>query len=72
MIKRNALFELGQGAIVIISNGVVHRITALTHTIIAETSTSELDDVERLEDDYDRGKNNIIMKKLAMGNEDNK
>jgi len=34
--------------------GTVHRITALEDTTILEVSTTELDDVVRLEDDYGR------------------
>jgi mannose-6-phosphate isomerase len=36
--------------------GVVHRVTALEDSVIIEVSTPELDDVVRLEDDYDRAK----------------
>ena len=34
--------------------GTVHRITAITDCKILEASTSEIDDVVRLEDDYQR------------------
>jgi mannose-6-phosphate isomerase len=36
--------------------GVVHRVTALEDSVLIEVSTPELDDVVRLEDDYDRAK----------------
>ena len=37
----------------------IHRIKALTKTVIFEVSTPELDDVVRLEDDYGRTKTKI-------------
>ena len=38
----------------IIPPGTIHRIEAITDCLIYEASTSELDDVVRLEDKYDR------------------
>ena len=35
-------------------NGKIHRVSALEDSVIIEVSTPELDDVVRIEDDYDR------------------
>lgn len=45
---------VGPGATFRYRPGTVHRITALEDTTILEVSTTELDDVVRLEDDYGR------------------
>jgi mannose-6-phosphate isomerase-like protein (cupin superfamily) len=45
---------VGPGAAFRYRPGTVHRITALEDTTILEVSTTELDDVVRLEDDYGR------------------
>jgi len=37
-----------------VPRGRVHRVTALEDSVIIEVSTPELDDVVRIEDDYDR------------------
>ena len=42
------------GMVQYIPAGVVHRLTAITAMVILETSTTEVDDVVRLEDDYGR------------------
>ena len=47
-------FELAPGERVHLSAGVRHRITALTDVVLLEASTTELDDVVRLEDRYGR------------------
>ncbi len=47
-------FELLPGEAVHLRPGTRHRMTALEDTIILEASTTELDDVVRLEDRYDR------------------
>lgn len=47
--------ELHPGDTVHIPPGTVHRMTALEDTIVMEVSTTELDDVIRLEDRYGRG-----------------
>lgn len=47
-------WDVTVGDIIDIKAGDVHRITAKTYLTIAETSTPELDDVVRLEDDYGR------------------
>lgn len=47
--------ELHPGDTVHIPPGTVHRMTALEDTIVMEASTTELDDVIRLEDRYGRG-----------------
>ncbi|MDO8587308.1 MAG: cupin domain-containing protein [Armatimonadota bacterium] len=53
---RDSLVEdhLRPGDSVDIAAGTVHRITALEDSILIEVSTPELDDVVRIEDDYDR------------------
>jgi mannose-6-phosphate isomerase len=43
------------GAAFRIKPGTVHRITALEDVLMLEVSTPHLDDVVRLEDEYDRG-----------------
>jgi mannose-6-phosphate isomerase len=45
---------LGIGAALRFRPGTVHRVTALEDTTILEVSTSQLDDVVRLEDKYGR------------------
>ncbi len=47
-------FELLPGESVHLKPGVRHRVTALVDTVLLETSTTELDDVVRLEDRYGR------------------
>ena len=47
-------FELAPGDRVHLRPGVRHRITALTDVVLLEASTTELDDVVRLEDRYGR------------------
>ena len=47
-------FELAPGERVHLPPGVRHRITALTDVVLLEASTTELDDVVRLEDRYGR------------------
>jgi mannose-6-phosphate isomerase len=47
--------ELHPGDTVHIPPGTVHRLTALEDTIVMEASTTELDDVIRMEDRYGRG-----------------
>lgn len=47
-------FELLPGESVHLRPGVRHRVTALVDTVTLEASTSELDDVVRLEDRYGR------------------
>ena len=47
-------FELEPGESVHLRPGVRHRITALVDTVMLEASTTELDDVVRLEDKYGR------------------
>ena len=46
--------RLVPGAIARIGAGMVHRLSAITDTSIVEVSTTELDDVVRLHDDWDR------------------
>ena len=46
--------ELLPGETVDIPKGAVHRVSALEDSVIIEASTPELDDVVRIEDDYDR------------------
>ena len=47
-------FELTPGERVHLPPGVRHRITAVTDVVLLEASTTELDDVVRLEDRYGR------------------
>jgi mannose-6-phosphate isomerase len=47
-------FELAPGERVHLPPGTRHRITALTDVVLLEASTTELDDVVRLEDRYGR------------------
>jgi len=46
--------ELLPGESVDVPRGRIHRVTALEDSVIIEVSTPELDDVVRVEDDYDR------------------
>jgi quercetin dioxygenase-like cupin family protein len=48
------VFELVPGEAVHIRPGTRHRMTALVDTVVLEASTTELDDVVRLEDRYGR------------------
>lgn len=48
--------EMGEGASVTILPGVRHRVEAIEDARIVEVSTSELDDVVRVEDDFGRDK----------------
>ena len=47
-------FELLPGESVHLPPGTRHRMTALTDTVVLEASTTELDDVVRVEDRYGR------------------
>ena len=47
-------FELEPGESVHLRPGVRHRVTALVDTVMLEASTTQLDDVVRLEDRYGR------------------
>lgn len=47
-------FELEPGESIHLRPGVRHRVTALLDTVMLEASTTELDDVVRLEDRYGR------------------
>ena len=47
-------FELEPGESLHLRPGVRHRVTALVDTVMLEASTTELDDVVRLEDRYGR------------------
>lgn len=46
--------EMRSGEIVDVPAGKLHRVSALENSVIIEVSTPELDDVVRVEDDYDR------------------
>jgi mannose-6-phosphate isomerase len=48
------VFELEPGESIHLLPGVRHRVTALVDTVMLEASTTELDDVVRLEDRYGR------------------
>lgn len=47
-------FELDPGESIHLRPGVRHRVTAVVDTVMLEASTTELDDVVRLEDRYGR------------------
>ena len=47
-------FELAPGESIHLRPGVRHRVTALVDTVMLEASTTQLDDVVRLEDRYGR------------------
>jgi mannose-6-phosphate isomerase-like protein (cupin superfamily) len=47
-------FELEPGESIHLRPGVRHRVTALVDSVVLEASTTELDDVVRLEDRYGR------------------
>ena len=47
-------FELSPGESIHLRPGVRHRVTAVEDTVMLEASTTELDDVVRLEDRYGR------------------
>ena len=47
-------FELAPGESIHLEPGVRHRVTALVDSVFLEASTTELDDVVRLEDRYGR------------------
>jgi mannose-6-phosphate isomerase len=55
-------FELLPGEAVHLSPGIRHRMTALVDTVVLEASTTELDDVVRVEDRYGRGTEGAISK----------
>jgi mannose-6-phosphate isomerase len=48
------LFELLPGEAIHLTPGTRHRMTAIVDTVVLEASTTELDDVVRLEDRYGR------------------
>ena len=52
--KGELTHTLGQGAMFTIWPGVVHRVEAITDLTMAELSTTEVDDVVRVEDDWHR------------------
>ena len=47
-------FEMGPGEVFHVPPGLLHRMEALTDSTMLEVSTTELDDVVRLEDRYGR------------------
>lgn len=47
-------FELAPGEAVEVPPGVIHRMKALSDSVLLEVSTPDLDDVVRVEDDYGR------------------
>lgn len=51
-------FELAPGESIHLRPGVRHRVTAVEDTVMLEASTTELDDVVRLEDRYGRSGTN--------------
>lgn len=53
-LKKLKTVTLNAGDKADIPPGTIHRVKALQRTIIFEVSTSELDDVVKLEDDYGR------------------
>lgn len=56
-VTRNDKTDMaGPGECFEIRPGMIHRVEAINETEIFEVSTPELDDIIRLEDDYDRSK----------------
>jgi mannose-6-phosphate isomerase-like protein (cupin superfamily) len=47
-------YEMGEDEFFTIRPGVLHRVEAITNVILQEVSTPHLDDVIRVEDDYNR------------------
>lgn len=67
-VKKLKTVTLTAGDKVDIPPGMIHRAEALTKTVIFEVSTPELDDVEKLDDDYGRsgsGNDPKLDKKLS-------
>ena len=54
------VIELFPGVTFTITPGIVHRVVAITDLEFVETSTTELDDVYRLQDDAGRTHGRII------------
>ena len=48
------IIEVGEGKSFTVNPGIKHRVEGLVDSRIIEVSTTELDDVVRLEDDYNR------------------
>jgi len=51
---QNVVSEMYPGTFRTIENGLTHRMEGIEDTVYLEASTPELDDVIRLEDDYNR------------------
>lgn len=56
LVHEDGDIELGEGQSITLHPGDKHRIEALTHLKVIEVSTSHLEDVVRIEDDYHRVK----------------
>ena len=54
IIKKDGELTLNEGESITINPGEIHRIVPLRDSKILESSTPELDDVIRVEDDYER------------------
>ena len=52
--KKNKMVTLSAGNVIYISPLNVHRVEAVTDVLLVEASTNHLDDVVRIDDDYDR------------------
>ncbi len=52
--KKNRTVTLGAGNVIYISPLNVHRVEAVTDVLLVEASTNHLDDVVRIDDDYNR------------------
>lgn len=52
--KKITSVKLGAGEVIQVLPPAIHRVEALTDVVLVEASTSELDDVVRLQDDYER------------------
>jgi mannose-6-phosphate isomerase len=48
--------EIMPGETIDVPKGMLHRVSAVQDSVVIEVSTSELDDVVRVKDDYDRAK----------------
>ena len=54
IVKKDGELTLNEGESITINPGEIHRIVPLRDSKILESSTPELDDVIRVEDDYER------------------
>jgi len=65
-VDRLTKYSLNPGDSFHIKTGMIHRMSAVTDVDVYEVSTTELDDVVRLEDDYGRGSPSSKQLKLPL------